>query len=387
MPIFKLPDLGEGLPDAEISEWHVKVGDVVKLDQTLVAMETAKALVEIPSPFSGQITKLYGETGDIIKTGEPLIEYESKEIDKKNEANPSAQQTSKAHDLGEDKGTVAGKLETSNDVIQEPSLSISSHTSSTIKVTPAVRALAERLKVDLKNVLPSGPNATITSKDVELAAKTLEALGPLELLKGVRRAMAHSMSLAHSEVVPVTLMEDAKLLAWNKDEDITVRLIQALLAGIKREPALNAWYDSKAVGRRILQDVHLGIAMDTTDGLFVPVIHHVEKLDANAVRSHIDTYKESVQNRTVSPEDLRGGTITLSNFGKFAGKYTTPIVVPPMVAILGVGRLREEAVVITNKLEICKVLPLSLTFDHRAVTGGEATRFLGAVIESLEHSP
>jgi pyruvate dehydrogenase E2 component (dihydrolipoamide acetyltransferase) len=387
MKIFKLPDLGEGLPDAEISEWHVKVGDEVVLDQSLVSMETAKALVEVPSPVNGRIAKLYGGKGDVIKTGAPLIEFEQSE---------SETPINNVEKASEDKGTVAGRLETSDRVIHEPSMAAYSRPSATsslstaasastgIKVTPAVRALAQRLKVDLSLVKPTGPNATITTQDVELAAQNLLSAGPLEIFKGIRRVMALTMEQSHAEVVPVTIMDDAKLYKWSKEADITVRLMQAIIVACQDEPALNAWYDSKEIGYRLMKGIHLGIAMDTAEGLFVPVIHHAEKLDAQALRKRLDELKTEVQSRTIKPENLRGATITLSNFGKFAGRYANPIIVPPMVAILGVGRLREEPVVINGEIKVSPVLPLALSVDHRAVTGGEATRFLGKVIETLE---
>ena len=375
MTIFKLPDLGEGLPDAEISQWHVAVGDVVKKDQILVSMETAKALVEVPSPFAGKVLKLYGKSGDTIKTGAALIEFEGTEGSKKSESKVS-----------EDKGTVAGRLETRDEVIEEPEISVSetSHPTNPIKATPAIRTLAKGLKVDLKSIHPTGENGNITRQDVERMAKIQAEAGPLELLKGVRRAMIQTMMHAHAEVVAVTVVEDAKLLNWREDQDITVAIIQAMIAAQQQEPHLNAWFDSALMGLRVIREMHLGIAMDTTDGLFVPVIHHAEKMDAMALRTRINELKQEVQTRRVAPENLRGASISLSNFGKFTGRYANPVVVPPTVAILGVGRLREEPIAVENEVRICQVLPLSLSFDHRAVNGGEATRYLQAVIQYLE---
>lgn len=359
MTIFKLPDLGEGLPDAEIVEWHVKVGDIMVLDQSLVSMETAKAVVEVPSPVVGRVIKLYGQPGDIIKTGSPLVEFEAETKENKEDK--------------KDSGTVVGKLDQENMVIPaESQKKVTSKNTVSIKVTPAVRALAQRLKVDLETVTPSGPQGTITTEDVQKASHIRQDLGALEPLKGARRTMAHIMSQSHAEIVPVTVVDDAMLFAWSNDEDITVRIIKALIKACQQEPALNAWYDGKAIARRLLSEINLGLAMDSEEGLFVPVIHNVEKMDAASIRKKIDDYKMQMQNRMLTQEDFKQATIILSNFGKFAGKYANPIIVPPMVATLGVGRLRE------------KILPLSLTVDHRVITGGEATRFLGVLIEELE---
>ena len=364
MSIFKLPDLGEGLQEAEIREWHVSVGDEVKVDQLLVSVETDKAVVDIPSPQSGRIEKLNGEPGDILQVGAPLVEFEG------GEAEPT------------DKGTVVGRVEVGQEVVNEKPTA-AGRGAVGIKAMPAVRALAQRLNVDLSVVTPSGPDGTVTAADVQRVAKILADVGPLEPLRGVRRAMARSMTQAHAEVAAVTVVDDADVDAWKDGEDITLRLIRAIVAGCKVEPALNAWYDSHAVGRRVIEKIDMGIAVDTSDGLFVPVLHNVGNRKSDDLRKGLDALKKDVQARTVPPEELRGYTITLSNFGKFGGRYADPVVVPPTVAILGAGHNRPEVVVVDGKPAVHQILPLSLSFDHRAVTGGEATRFLAAVIEDL----
>ncbi len=364
MSIFKLPDLGEGLQEAEIREWHVSVGDEVKVDQLLVSVETDKAVVDIPSPQSGRIEKLNGEPGDILQVDAPLVEFEG------GEAEPT------------DKGTVVGRVEVGQEVVNEKPTAAGRGTVG-IKAMPAVRALAQRLNVDLSVVTPSGPDGTVTAADVQRVAKILADVGPLEPLRGVRRAMARSMTQAHAEVAAVTVVDDADIDAWKDGEDITLRLIRAIVAGCKVEPALNAWYDSHAVGRRVIEKIDMGIAVDTSDGLFVPVLHNVGNRKSGDLRKGLDALKKDVQARTVPPEELRGYTITLSNFGKFGGRYADPVVVPPTVAILGAGHSRPEVVVVDGKPAVHQILPLSLSFDHRAVTGGEATRFLAAVIGDL----
>ena len=244
---------------------------------------------------------------------------------------------------------------------------------------------AQRLNVDLAIVTPSGPNDTITAKDVERVARILKEVGPLEMLRGVRRAMARSMAQAHAEVAPVTVNDDADLHAWwGRDQLLMLRLIRAIAAGCKREPALNAWYDGKAVGRRVLEKIHLGVAVDTPDGLFVPVLRDVGSRTPEDLRAGLERLRKDVQARTIPPEELRGYTFILSNFGTFGGRYANPIVQPPTVAILGAGRVRDEVVAFDGQPAVHPILPLSLTIDHRAVTGGEATRFLSAVIADLQ---
>jgi 2-oxoisovalerate dehydrogenase E2 component (dihydrolipoyl transacylase) len=370
--IFNLPDLGEGLAEAEIHEWYIKEGDTVKLDQPMVSMETAKAVVDVPAPQSGKIAKLYGKAGDIIQTGAPLVEFESD-----------------ATHLPKDKGTVVGNLEESSTVLDSGDMIIGApkQATSTVKAMPVVRALAKQMNVDINRVTPTGPQGQITIEDVKkfAAQKTTSSLpGNVEALHGVRRAMAIAMTHSHQEIVPVTIVDDADITHYTKDTDITARLMTAMIAGIKAEPSLNAWYDGKTMERCLLSEINLGLAVDTEEGLFVPVIKDVAKRSVSELRTTINNYKKSVRDRSVAPSELQGATITLSNFGMIAGRYATPIIVPPMVAILGSGKIREVVLPHEGKMEIRRVMPLSLSFDHRAVTGGEATRFLAAVIKSLE---
>ncbi|MFQ5936428.1 MAG: dihydrolipoamide acetyltransferase family protein [Acidiferrobacterales bacterium] len=366
MTIFKLPDLGEGLQEAEIREWHVSVGEEVKTDQPLVSVETDKAVVEIPSPRSGRIQKLNGNPGDILEVGAPLVEFEG--------------------DAGEeasDKGTVVGRVEVGEEVVTEKPTT-TGQAAVGVKAMPAVRALAQRLNVDISIVTPSGPDGTITAADVQRAARVLEEVGPLEPLRGVRRAMARSMTQAHAEVTVVTIVDDADIDAWKDGQDVSLRLIRAIVAACKAEPSLNAWYETHAVGRRVIEKIDLGIAVDTEDGLFVPVLHDVANRDSDDLRKGLERLKADVKARTVPPEELRGYTFTLSNFGMIGGRYADPVVVPPTVGILGAGHVRDEVVAVDRKPAVHRILPLSLSFDHRAVTGGEATRFLVAVMKDLQ---
>lgn len=370
MSIFNLPDLGEGLPDAEIVRWYVQEGDTVQIDAPIVAMETAKAVVDVPAPISGTITKLHGKAGDIIKTGAALVEF-AEEFSVKSHKRP-------------DTGTVAGALQTSDAIISERTSSVGGNTKHSAKITPAVRALAQRMHVDLNQVTPTGPNNTITSKDIEQAAQHLSQAGELELLKGVRRTMAQTMQLHNAEVVPVTVVDDAILQNYDAKLDITIKIMQAIVAASKLEPALNAWYDGHAVGRRLIKQVDLGVAMDSEDGLFVPVIRDVGNKDAQTLRVELNEIKAQVANRTIKPEDMRGSSFVLSNFGKFAGRYASPLVVPPSVGILAVGTMRDVLIPVNGAAVVAKAIPMSLSFDHRACTGGEASRFLGAILDFMQ---
>ncbi|HBD21075.1 MAG TPA: branched-chain alpha-keto acid dehydrogenase subunit E2 [Arenimonas sp.] len=449
--LFLLPDLGEGLPDAEIVEWLVKVGDVVKLDEPLVSMETAKAVVEVPSPYSGRVTRLAGAAGDVIETGHWLVEVE---LDPSLPQRAEAQDTGHSHghkgagrpvpdepsrDDGDDltviasdeggeireqpakspdAGTVVGAMQSSDAVRSEQAVAVGG-----VKAMPAVRALAKKLKVDLSRVRPTGADGVVTMADVKQAAAAgSAALGvapppasapaarpaPMpaarpataapaaprapanydvdEPIRGVRRNMVRSMSAAHAEVVPTTLMDDADIHAWAPGEDIMARMIRALAVASAAEPAMNAWLNAKEGTLRRHARVDVGVAIDSAEGLFVANLRNVERMDALQVRAALNRARDGVKNRTLPPEELRDYTIMLSNFGVFAGKYATPVVVPPCVAIVGAGRLHHAVVPVLGGLETHRIMPISLTFDHRAATGGEAARFLRALLDDLQRA-
>ena len=447
---FYLPDLGEGLPDATIVEWHVKEGDNIKLDAPLVSMETAKAVVDVPSPYTGKVSKLHGATGDVIETGAALAEFEP---------DPNAKQRAEAEATGhhhgpkktaaaepkkvvasdeggeiesngtadrEDEGTVVGAMISGSHVHVEQASSVGG-----VKAVPAVRALAKKLKVDITRVRPSGADGVVTLQDVKNAAAngsaalgaapargvpasagrhlapelppseptrtatslagkpvrtappSVHASGQPEQLKGVRRNMARVMADAHANVVPTTLVDDADLHAWIGKQDITARLIRAIVAACKAVPALNAWFDGKNLSRTLHPHVDIGIAVDTDDGLFVPALRNADVLDGAGIRAGIKRLRTQVEDRTIPSSELSGYTISLSNFGMFAGRYATPVVVPPCVAIIGAGKLSHDVVAVMGGIEVHRRMPLSLTFDHRAATGGEAARFLKALLDDL----
>ena len=363
MKVFKLPDLGEGLQEAELVQWRVAAGDEAPADQPLLSVETAKAIVEIPSPWSGRIEKLYGQAGQVVHVGAPLVGFEGAAED-------------------DDTGTVVGEVQVGHQVAHEAPAAVG-RSAPAIKATPAVRALAHRLNVELEMVTPSGPDGVITTADIQRVAKILAEAGPPEVLRGVRRAMAQNMTLAQSEVAAATVVDDADIHAWPAGSDITIRLVRALVAGCRAEPALNAWYESHTMARRVLDKIDVGVAIDSPEGLFVPVLRDVAHRDAADLRRGMDRMHADVAARRIPAEELRGNTITLSNFGMIGGKYAAPIVMPPTVAILGAGRVHDQVLAVDGAPAVRRVLPLSLTFDHRVVTGGEAARFLAAAIADL----
>jgi 2-oxoisovalerate dehydrogenase E2 component (dihydrolipoyl transacylase) len=316
---FMLPDLGEGLEEAEIVAWHVNEGDHVVTDQPLVSVETDKAVVEVPSPWSGRIARVFGTKGDLVKVGAPLVEF--------------------AEGAEQDTGTVVGQLDTSEKQASVAERSAEPAPARMLQALPAVRALAHKLDVNLNAVQATGPGGTITRADVERAAKSLAEAGPAETLRGMRRAMALRMAAAHAEVVPATVTDEADIDEWRTDEDPSVRLMRAIAAACRAEPALNAWYNSGAGARRLVKRIDIGIAIDTEGGLIVPVVRNVAERDARDLRAGLDRLRADAAARAIPPEELRGATITLSNFGMIGGRLASLVVVPPQVAIVGAGRI------------------------------------------------
>ena len=364
MKYFKLPDLGEGLQEAEIVEWHVQAGDTVKADQLLVSVETAKAIVDIPAPYDGLVVKIFCAAGDILHVGEPLLAYE-----------------------GEETGTVVGRLDVGSGTAEDNfcvGAAASSRAHLGPRAAPAVRQLATQLGVELSGLSGSGAGGTLTRADVEAAAQAaLDKFGG-EKLRGVRRSMAINMAKSHAEVVPVTLYGDADLHRWGSARDPLIRLGQAIAVACKAEPLLNAWFDGKTLALKLCPQLDLGIAVDTPDGLFVPVLRDVAGRTKADLKAGMQRLRADAKARTIPPQEMLGATITLSNFGTLFGRYANPIVVPPQVAIIGSGGIRDEPVAWQGQVVIHPMLPLSLTFDHRVVTGGEAARFMQVLVTALE---
>jgi len=366
MPIFNLPDLGEGLQEAEIVTWHVAPGEHVVADQPLVSVETDKAVVEIPSPRAGRIAKIFGKPGERRRIGAPLVEFE--------EAGRAQSETL----VGQIPEAETAKAKPA----AEPALA---GEAPKIAASPAVRALAREWGVELARALPTGPGGTITKADLERAVAAMSSAGSgYEPLRGVRRTMADNMARAHAEVVPATVTDEAIVDRWPEAPEVTMRLLQAVVAACGGEPALNAWYDGRTKARRLHKSVNLGIAVDSPDGLFVPVIRDAGALAPAEVKARLAVLIGGVKSRSLTPADFREATITLSNFGGIGGIHAALVVLPPQVAIIGAGRILSRVLPGPEGPKARRVMPLSLTFDHRAVTGGEAARFLGLMIRALE---
>jgi pyruvate dehydrogenase E2 component (dihydrolipoamide acetyltransferase) len=367
MRTFQLPDLGEGLHEAHIVSWHAGVGEHVVADQPLVSVETDKAVVEVPAPWSGRLAKLHCGEGEAVAVGAPLADIETE-------------------DAVADAGSVVGTLPAAPRAPEPSPLPAAATTAAAaaVKAAPAVRRRAAELGVELAGLAGSGPGGALTIADLEAAARGRVATAGFEPLRGVRRAMAEAMSRVGAQVAVASVTEEAVIDAWPADADATIRLIRAIAAGCRAAPALNAWLDAEARTRRLHEKIDLGIAIETDDGLFVPVLRDVLSRSDDDLRRGLDAMKLDVTRRTVPLAELKGQTITLSNFGMLGGLAAVLTVMPPQVAILGAGRIHRAPRVVGHEVRVARVLPLSLTFDHRAVTGAEAIKFLGAAIGELE---
>jgi pyruvate dehydrogenase E2 component (dihydrolipoamide acetyltransferase) len=389
MTTFKLPDLGEGLAEAEIVAWHVAVGQRVSVDEPMVSVETAKAIVDVPVPFAGLVAVLHADAGDIVATGAALIDITVE--------GAAGVETGG----GERSATVVGHMPTSDEELVEPvSYSTESRSPAATprgRALPVARAAARRLGIDLAAIAGSGPEGVVTLEDVlqraqpradghAVAQRAAEFGAAATPLRGLRRAMSHTMSRSRDAVALSTVCDDADIEAWSVRGGYMPRLMRAIAAACRSEPALNAWYDAVDNSRVLRAEIDLGVAVDTADGLIVPVLRDIANKTPAELSAALAAHKAAAREHRTSAPDLRDATIALSNFGSLAGRYAIPQVVPPAVAILGAGKVRRDAVVAGESIAAHWRLPLSLSFDHRCVTGGEACRFLAAVIADLEKS-
>jgi pyruvate dehydrogenase E2 component (dihydrolipoamide acetyltransferase) len=405
---FKFPDLGEGVTEGEIKKWLVKEGDLVKQDQSIAEIETDKAVVEMPTPLAGRILKLYHQEGEVVKVGETLatIGAEGETIEA---ARPlTAEPPEKAR---RPSVSVVGELPEEETLVSSAPTSAVIIESSTVEAMPAVRKLAKELNVDLTSIKGTGPNGRITEEDVrnssskpvskprKVAKFDLYGFVDREPLKGIRRSTAKKMMEATLKAAQVTMMEDVdvtelvKLRERLKTMALEQRkvkltylpfIIKAVTMALKNNKYLNASIDEETEEILIKKYYNIGIAIAIEDGLMVPVIKEADSKEFMDLAVEIADLTEKAKERKVDLADLKGGTFTITNWGTLGGTYGTPIVNFPEAAILGVGRIREMPWVKDQKVEIRRILPLSLTWDHRILDGMQAARFMNELVRYLE---
>src|SRR5919106_1025220 len=425
--VFNLPDLGEGLEDAEIVEWKVSPGDDVELNQPLVEVNTAKALVEIPSPFGGRVTTLHGEAGGVVAVGQPLVTFEVE-----TGAPPSAEGEAAAAAGQASPGDAAERPKREAVLVgygvdqettgrRRPRLRPPERRDegTDVRATPLVRRLAREKGVDLTSLRGSGPDGRLTRDDVLNAATKTGARAAAETspegapratrsevdaaaapsdadapgrgqeervaVRGVRRLIAQKMTRSWREIPHVTtfhtvdathvegLRRELTEESGTKVSALSI-VVRALAEVCRKHPKLNASFDAEA-GEVVLKGVyHVGIATDTDRGLMVPVVRGVEAKGIVQVAGEISEVVTAARSGTASPEHLTGSTITVTNFGVFGSSAGTPIINYPEAAILGMGRIEPRPLVADGAVEARPALTISLSFDHRILDGADADR-------------
>ena len=410
MPDFKLPDLGEGVTEGEIDKWLVEEGDVISEDDLIVEVITDKAMAEIPSPFAGVVAKLHYQEGDVVPVGSVLITIGE-------ESSPAVARAavSPNEELSPGTAAVAGGPPPPSPPPTAPEQNVASESSSTqVKAMPPVRKLARDLGVDIEAANGSGPNGRVVRADVEALVETesheapiktapvlnepAPALGRREPLRGIRRTIADRMAEAHRVVPAVTHVEECDVteldatrrLANERNPDdpkltFLPFIIKAVVAALKDYPALNSTLDEDANEIVYHDRLDIGVAVDTPSGLMVPVVRDADSKRVSELAAEIDRLARGARDSSLSADELRGSTFTVTSPGPFGGLMATPIVFYPQAAILGVHKATERAVVRDGQIVARLMMNLSVTFDHRILDGMTAARFIGDVVKLLEH--
>ncbi len=402
---FKFPDVGEGVHEGKLVKWLLKEGASVKTDESVAEVETDKAVVEIPSPRAGVVLKEYFKEGDTIKVGDVLftIGDEGEKLTPTPAAAPAI-----------------ASLPRATPIVPSPPTSATSRLP--VLASPSVRALARQLKVDLNAVTPSSASGRVTEDDVKRTANTPRATpptaapqpstaiapaaipitidGPVERvpLSALRKTIANRLTAGWQSIPMVTHVDECdvtdlwalrqreKEAAESRGVKLTFLpfILKASVEALKKFPHFNASLDATTNEIVVKKYYHLGVAVDTSDGLLVPVVRDADRKTITQVAQEIQVLAERARNRTASLGELRGSSFTITNIGSAGGLFATPLINPPETAILGVYRIRDAPRVRDGKIEARKTLTLSVTFDHRVVDGTQAALFLNEIMRHLE---
>jgi pyruvate dehydrogenase E2 component (dihydrolipoyllysine-residue acetyltransferase) len=358
---FKLPDLGEGLTEGEIARWLVSEGQEVAEDDPLVEIQTDKTTVEIPSPAAGKVARILVAEGDVVAVGTVLV------VIGEDGAEPSPAATQ-----GQTRGHTRGQTQGQTPAVE----------TGRVRATPLVRRMADELGVDLATVEATGPQGRVTEEDVRRAASDAQPdEGRREPLRGVRRLVAAHMARAHREVPPVTWVEECDFGAVELKRLVPATL-KAVAESLREFPELNARLEGDAIV--YLDRYDLGIAVQTDQGLVVPVVRGCDEKSLDELEAEVTRLADAARAGKLKPEELRGSTFTVTSAGKLGGLLTTPIVNHPEVAILSIGRIAERPVVRDGEIQARPVGTIAVTFDHRVIDGARAAEFGLAVIDRLQ---
>ena len=410
MPDFKLPDLGEGVTEAEIDRWLVKEGDTIEEDAPIVEVITDKATAEIPSPYEGVVSRIHVGEGDVVPVGTILITIGEGSV--ATVSRIDSQEAPTAATVGSVPASSGVAPPAAPAAPAAPAPPAGTNGSRSVKAMPPVRKLARELGVDLGSIAGSGPEGRILRTDVEAAARTPQPAGlhsvptPIhshqsdhrEAYRGVRKRIGDNMTHAHLAIPPVTHVEecdvtelDATRRIANQREGTQTKLtylpfiVKAVVSALKRFPALNATLDEENQEIVFHGRYNIGVAVDTPNGLVVPVIHDADTKRLREIATEIERLAIAAREGKLRTDELRGGTFTVTSPGPFGGLMATPIVLHPQSGILGVHRAVDRAVVRDGQIVVRKMMNLSITFDHRILDGVTAAKFCLQVVESLEH--
>lgn len=384
---FKLPDLGEGIAEVELRKWLVTEGQRVEEHQVVAEVETDKAVVEVPSPHGGTVSRLHGREGNILRVGDILMTITE-------ESTPPARHRPAG---------IVGELPETEEA-PETVQAVQTAASAEVRATPLVRRLARERGIDLQMIHGSGPHGSITPEDLErtlpATPRAEESFGPVELLplRGIRRTAARNVLAAQQRTAFVTVMEEADIselsMLRNREQAAAGThgshltflpfFIKAVQHALRDYPAFNASIDDSGETIILKKHYHFGIAVETPDGLMVPVIHNVDRKSILDLATEIQALGQKARERTITLEEMKGSSFTITNYGHFGGLFATPIINWPDVAIMGFGRIAERPWVHDGKITIRAIVPISLTFDHRITDGVTAARFLARVVDFLE---
>ncbi len=406
---FRFPDVGEGITEGVIVKWKVKQGDKVKADQPIADVETDKAIVEIPVPKAGTVAKIFHKKGETIKVGEVLVEIDTGDRPAKEKAAPKKKpeqagkktkqkKTKEAEKSKKYTSSVVGFLDDKEETLPSQKAVEEKGSIKKIRATPKVRRLAKKKGIDLSTVKGTGPGGRITEKDLEkgkIASKGSSGSLDRIPLKGLRKSISDTLTKANTIEVPVTNFYDCDVTRlWDlrkkekpKAEKKGIKLtflpyvVKAVTESMKKYPILNSSIEGDEI--LVKKYYNVGIAVATDDGLIVPNIKDADKKDIFELAGEMTELSDKARKRTLKLEEMKNGTFTITNLGSIGVKYFTPMLNYPEAAILGLGRIEERAVVEKGKVVVKRILPLSITYDHRSIDGAVASEFMLSLMDML----
>jgi len=418
--IFKFPDIGEGITEGRIIKWYVNKGQTVESGEPIVNMETDKVVTDIPSPKAGTVVSLFGQEGEIIKVDDPLIELEIEGIQGDDAQKIVKEKPQKASEATVDeKGFgVVGTIDVAGDAALLPStgegLAAESKPQSVsrkkILATPVARALARDLRIDINLVNGTGPAGRVMKQDIHLFKQKIKMPEPDKLqieqdlieyveLTQIRKTIAQNMVQSKQNAPHMTVIDEveiSKLIEIREKNKQEFRekgtslsylgfFMKAVASALEKYPSLNSEFDQENNQIALKKYYNIGIAVDTPDGLVVPVVKNVNQISFLELSKKIDDLIARARDRKLTLDDFKDGTFTITNYGSLGGTFGVPVINYPQAAILGIGRILSQPIAQNDSIIVGKVLPLSMSVDHRIVDGGEAVRFLNQIMTYLNY--